>query len=174
MGRPAKNQVADTVKPDEITNEDTNIEESKPAPVVKKAVVPEGSVIGAINQKLTTGHSEDSTQRWEEWEIELRLKPVSRDGREISMPFEFYAVKKLRGNLVGADKTYQKINNQKDFRLVARPNYHVFFLPAGSVEVGQTVKCSTWFQTVGYGVTEKQMERILFVGIEKATGAPTN
>lgn len=140
--------------------------ETKVAPPIESK-----NVIGNKNQKLSEGHDESGLQKWEKWEIELRLKPVMRDGKETGVPYEFYAVKLVRPNIVGDNKTFQQINKQVDYRLTSRPNYHVYHFPAGSVEAGKTYACSTYFETVGKGVSEKSIERILFVSQEAATKA---
>jgi len=117
-------------------------------------------------------HKADGIQKWDKIEIELRLKTANVRGKEVSVPYEFYAIKVLQSNMIGADVTFQKMNKQTDFRLTSRPNYHVYMFPAGTVEPAKTYKCDIWFETVGKGVNESQIDRILFVGNERATGAP--
>lgn len=134
----------------------------------------EGHVIGDPRSPLTTGHMEETTQKWEKWEIELKMKSESIHGFQgpQGVPYEFYAVKKIRGNMVGSADSFQSMNKQVDFKLTTRPNYHIYHFPAGTVEAGKTMPCSWFIETQGKGVEETNNLRVKFDGIEIATGAP--
>lgn len=141
-------------------------------PAEVAALNKEGHSIGAPGQKLSEGHTDESIAKWEKWEVELFLRNEMRDGKEVGVPYEFYAVKLLRGGLSGSKETFQAMNKQADFRLTTRPNYHNYIFPAGSVEAGKRYPCKTFMEKTGRGVDEKHFERIHFEGMEDATGAP--
>jgi hypothetical protein len=128
-----------------------------------------GYVIGNRTRRPIEGHDEKDLARWDEWHMELRLKNITRDGKTVSMPYEAYAVKKLKVNIVSPADVIVKLNNIRDYRLNAAPNYHMYYFPQNTIEAGKTYPCTTYFETVGKGVNETVKENIVFVGIEAAT-----
>lgn len=138
-----------------------------PTPDVKE---PSKHVIGKPGQAVTEGHNTDDLQPWDKVEIELRLRTENRNGRDVGVPYECYVIKVLREKIKGPDKSFQDMNKSSDFRLSSRPNYHIYHVPHGTMQVGKTYECFLWQEEVGRGVNAKMFDRIGFKGIERATG----
>lgn len=131
-----------------------------------------GDIIGKVGQKLSEGHDPESIQKWDKVEFELKLQNIERNGRDVGMPYEAQCLRVLSTGHSGADRSFQEQNKQKDFRLIANPNNHVYFVPAGSMVPGQKYESGTWFETVGRPPQQRSIERLLIKGNERMTGAP--